>query len=131
MATAAYMRRYTIRMLAFGLAYAVALVGAIGIMKQPWAPTAAAAYLLAVLPALPVIGMIWTIMRLAVETEDEYQRHLFGRQVLVATGLTLSLATIWGFLENFHLAAEVPGYHVTLVWFVMFGIAGCFVRWRA
>ena len=131
MAMAAYMRRYTIRMLGFGLAYAVALVGAIMVMKQPWAPTGAGAYLLAVLPALPVIGMIWTIMRLAVETEDEYQRFLFGRQILIATGLTLALATIWGFLEDSDLAADVPGYHVTLVWLAMFGIAGCFVRWRA
>jgi len=131
MAMSAYMRRYTIRMLAFGAAYAVTLVGAIMIMKQPWAPTGVPLYLLAVLPALPVIGMIWTIMRLAVETEDEYQRHLFGRQVLVATGLTLSLATIWGFLEDSDLVAVLPSYHVTVVWLAMFGIAGCFVRWRA
>ena len=131
MAMPAYMRRYTVRMLAFGLAYAVALVGAIMIMKQPWAPTGVPAYLLAILPALPVIGMIWTIMRLAVETEDEYQRYLFGRQILIATGLTLALATIWGFLEDSDLVADVPGYHVTVVWLVMFGIAGCFVRWRA
>ena len=131
MAVPPYMRRYTIRMLAFGAAYAVTLVGAIMIMKQPWAPTGIPFYLLAVLPALPVIGMIWTIMRLAVENEDEYQRFLFGKQILIATGLTLALATIWGFLEDSDLVEDVAAYHVTVVWLAMFGVAGCVVRWRA
>lgn len=126
-----YMRRYTIRMIGFGLIYAVALVGSIMVMKQPWAPVGVPAYGLAVLPALPVVGMIWTIMRLLVETDDEYQRFLFAKQVLIATGLTMAIATIWGFLENFDLVEDVPGYHVTVLWFAMIGIAACIARWRA
>ena len=127
----AYMRRYTFRILGFGLAYAGCLIGAIMAMQQPWAPTGPLAYLLAVLPALPVVGMIWAVFRLIAETDDEYQRFLFVRQILIATGLTLAIATIWGFLENFELVTDLPGYHVTVLWFVMIGIGGCFVRWRA
>lgn len=127
----AYMRRYTIRIIGFGLVYVAFLFGAILSMKQPWAPQGPLAYLLAVLPALPVVGMIWTIGRLIVETDDEYQRYLFVKQTLIATGLTLAIATIWGFLENFDLAPHVPGYHVTVLWFAMIGVGGCIARWRA
>lgn len=127
----AYMRRYTFRILGFGLAYAGCLIGAIMVMQQPWAPTGPLAYLLAVLPALPVVGMIWAVFRLIAETDDEYQRFLFVRQTLIATGLTLTIVTVWGFLENFDLVTDLPGYHVTVLWFVMIGVGGCFVRWRA
>ena len=127
----AYMRRYSYRILGFGLLYVVTLFGAITAMRQPWAPAGAGAWALAVLPALPVVGMIWAIFRLIVETDDEYQRFLFVKQVLIATGLTLAIATIWGFLENFDLVADVPGYHVTVLWFAMIGVGGCIARWRA
>ncbi|HYJ52718.1 MAG TPA: hypothetical protein VEW04_06065 [Allosphingosinicella sp.] len=131
MAMAPYMRRYTFRILGFGLSYVGALIGAIMVMKQPWAPTGPAAWALAVLPALPVVGMIWSIFRLIAETDDEYQRFLFVKQVLIATGLTLAIATIWGFLENFGMVQDVPAYHVTVLWFAMIGVGGSIARFRA
>lgn len=127
----AYMRRYSFRIIGFGLVYAALLVGAITVMKQPWAPSGIGAWPIAILPALPIVGMIWTIGRLIVEADDEYQRLLFVKQTLLATGLTLAIATIWGFLENFDLVVDVPGYHVTVVWFAMIGISAPIVRWRA
>lgn len=126
-----YMRRYTFRILGFGLVYAALLVGAMLAMKQPWAPRGVGAWAIAILPALPIIGMIWTIGRLIVETDDEYQRFLFVKQTLIATGLTLAIATAWGFLENFDLAPHLPGFYVTVLWFAMIGVGGCIARWRA
>jgi hypothetical protein len=126
-----YMRRYTFRIIGFGLAYVATLFAAISVMKQDWAPEGIGAWLIAALPAFPVIGMIWTIGRLIVETDDEYQRFLFVKQILIATGITLALATVWGFLENFELVPGLPGYHVTVLWFAMFGVGGCIARWWA
>jgi len=127
----AYMRRYSFRILGFGLCYVGCLVGALAVMRQPWAPTGVGAWGLAILPALPIVGMIWTIFRLIVEADDEYQRFLIVKQVLIATGLTLAIATVWGFLENFELVEDVPGYHVTVLWFAMIGVGGAIARWRA
>jgi hypothetical protein len=76
------------------------------------------AYILAILPGLSVAGVFWALARLIVEEEDEYLRMLLVRQALVATGFTLTLVTIWGFLENFELVAHVDGFYVTLLWFV-------------
>ena len=41
---------------------------------------------LAILPALPLIGIIWAFGRLLIEETDEYLRSLTVRQFLVATG---------------------------------------------
>ena len=67
--------------------------------------TGLAAYALAILPALPVIGVFWAVMRLLVEEPDEYLRMLLVRQALVATGFCLTIMTIWEFLQNFDLVA--------------------------
>jgi hypothetical protein len=131
MAMTPYMRRYSFRILGFSLAYVGALIGAIMIMKQPWAPTGAAAWALAILPAIPVVGMIWAIFRLVAEIDDEYQRFLLVKQILIATGLTLVIATIWGFLENFDQVSDVPAYYVTILWFAMLGVGGAVARIRA
>jgi len=42
-------------------------------------------------------------------------------QLLVASGVTLTLATIWGFLENFELVPHVDAYHLALLFFVAQG----------
>ena len=61
------------------------------------------------LPALPIIGIFAAIGRYLVEEQDEYVRMLMVRQTLWASGFALSVATIWGFLENFGLVGHVDG----------------------
>ena len=61
------------------------------------------AWLLAVLPGLCVAGVFWALGKLLVEETDEYLRSLLVRQLLIAAAFTLSIATVYGFLENFGL----------------------------
>jgi hypothetical protein len=123
----AYMRRLFI-MLAV---YLVLLFAVIMIFQRPQPPTGMLAVAVAALPALPIIGMFWTIARLLIETDDEYQRMLFAKQILIATALTLSIATIWGFLENFGQAPHVPAFYASILWFAMLAVGGALARWRA
>ncbi|WP_204271588.1 hypothetical protein, partial [Escherichia coli] len=67
-------------------------------------------YIAGVLPALPVIGVFFVLGRYLVEEQDEYLRVQVTRQALVATGFALSIATAWGFLENFGLVPHVYAY---------------------
>jgi len=76
----------------------------------------------AVLPALPIIGIFGAIGRYLVEEQDEYVRMLMVRQILWASGLTLSFATIWGFLNNFGLVGHADGYWLIALWFIGLGI---------
>jgi hypothetical protein len=49
---------------------------------------------------------------------------LMVRQTLWASGIALSLATVWGFLENFEVVGHIDAYYVAILWFAGLGIGG-------
>ncbi len=114
-------RRYLLRLAVAMASYIVTLTIAVrfvggGIVVGPMA------YALALLPGLSIAGVFWAVGRLVQEEQDEYQRMLLVRQILVATGFTLSLVTVWGFLENFGLVHHVDAFYVAVLWFVGLGV---------
>ena len=116
-------KRYNIRAIWLSLAYAAFLLPAVYGFKHQLIG-GPAAYLVAVLPALPIIGIFAAIGRYLVEEQDEYVRMLMVRQTLWASAFTLSLATIWGFLDNFQLVGHIDGYWIVVVWYFGLGIGG-------
>ncbi|QMW22221.1 hypothetical protein [Sandaracinobacteroides saxicola] len=85
-------------------------------------------WLLAMLPGLSLVGVFWAIARLLLEETDEYQRLLLVRQSLVASGFALSIATVWGFLENFRLVPHIDSYWVAILWFTGLGLGSIWNR---
>jgi hypothetical protein len=118
-------RRYVLRVGVATLAYIVTLSLAIELVGGG-AVSGPLAYLLALLPGLSVAGIFWAMGRLLIEERDEYQRMLLVRQSLVATGLTLSAVTIWGFLENFDLVPHIDGFYVAILWFGGLAVGSCY-----
>jgi hypothetical protein len=116
-------KRYNWRVILLSLLYAAFLIGAVYGFKHKLVP-AALAYPVAVLPARPIIGIFVAMGRYLVEEQDEYVRMLMVRQTLWASGFALSVATIWGFLENFDLVTHVDAYSVAIVWFFGLGVGG-------
>lgn len=118
-----YLIRVAIAMAAYILFLSIALryVGE-GIVTGPLA------YLLGALPGLAVIGVFWAIGRLLVEETDEYKRMLLVRQSLVASAFALSIATVWGFLENVELVPHVDAFYIAILWFAGLGV-GSLVNW--
>ena len=116
-----YLMRLAVSMVAYiaTLALALRLVGSGQVVGAP-------AVALAVLPGLSVAGVFWAIGRLLIEESDEYLRMLLVRQTLVATGFTLTLATIWGFLENFEIVEHVDAFYIAVLWFVGLGVGSCY-----
>jgi hypothetical protein len=90
--------------------------------------TGAAAWALAVLPALPIIATLVATGAYLTEEKDEFQRNLYVQAILGGIAATLSLTTIWGYLEDF---ARAP--HLRLVWvfplFWIFVVASFPVVW--
>ncbi len=80
------------------------------------------AWLVALLPGLCVASVFWAIGRLLIEETDEYLRSLLVRQMLVATGLTMVIATIYGFLENYGLVGHVDAFYLTVLFFAGLGV---------
>ena len=50
----------------------------------------------------------------------------YGVGLTVATGFTLSVVTIWGFLENFGLVSHVDAFYIAVLWFFGLGVGAAF-----
>src|SRR5215212_2267911 len=101
--------RYNRRMMAAGAFYVVGLFTAL------WAHdtlnlSGAAAFAVAFLPSIGVLWMVWAMGRLLAEEQDEYLRHRLVRSSLFGLGTLLTLATVWGFFEQFDLVPHVPAW---------------------
>src|SRR5215213_10820497 len=114
-------KRYQWRLIWLSLLYAAFLIGAVYGFKHNLL-TGTVAYIAAVLPALPIIGIFAAMGRYLVDEQDEYVRMLMVRQTLWASGFALSVATVWGFLENFDLVEHVDAYSVAIMWFIGLGL---------
>jgi hypothetical protein len=108
-------RAYQRRIVVLALSYIALLLLAVWLNKS-YALSGPVAVVVALLPALPLVGMIVAMARLIIETQDEYQRMLHVRQMLIATGFTLAVCSVWGFLEEFGLVMHVPAYWTFVLW---------------
>src|SRR3954462_3323899 len=117
-------KRYNWRVVQLSLLYAVFLISAVyGFKHQLVADSLV--YIVAILPALPIIGIFAAIGRYLVDEQDEYVRMLMVRQTLRASGFALSIATAWGFLESFEVVRHVEAYYVAVIWFGGLGLGAC------
>ena len=118
-------KRYNRRVIGLTLLYGAFLLPAVYGFKHQLVPHSVA-YLVAILPALPIVGIFGAIGRYLVEEQDEYVRMLMVRQILWASAFTLSIATTWGFLDNFGLVDRVDGYWIVVVWYFGLGLGGLY-----
>ena len=119
-------RRYVTRTLVLMVIYLVTLFVAIRAFRSD-AVSGVPAYALAILPALPVIGVFWAVMRLLIEEPDEFIRLLHVRQCLFATGFCLTIMTIWEFLQNFDLVPPGNGgFGAAFFWFIGLGFGALY-----
>ncbi len=110
-------QRYVKRVALFTALYLLSF-GVLAFVTAESDPAFALRSVLAVLPGLAVIGIFWAVGRLIVEEQDEFIRMLVVRQSLIATGIALSAATVWGFLEAADVVPHLDAYWVAVAWFV-------------
>jgi hypothetical protein len=118
-------KRYNWRVVWLSLVYAAFLIAAVYGFKHQLVPKPLK-YFVAILPALPIMGIFGAIGRYLIEEQDEYVRMLMVRQTLWASAFALSFATTWGFLESFDMIGHVDGYWIVIVWFVGLGLGGIY-----
>jgi len=119
------LRRYNWRVIWLSLVYAAFLIVAVYGFKHELVP-GPLKFFVAMLPALPIIGIFGAIGRYLVEEQDEYIRMLMVRQTLWASAFALSIATTWGFLDNFGLVGHVDAYWIVVLWFFGLGLGGIY-----
>jgi hypothetical protein len=110
--TSAPARRFGIRMfISAGFCVVLAVVAALAFRLLHL--HGVLAWLVATLPALPIIGQLAATGIFLNEEKDEFQRNLLVQCLLGGTGATLAFTTIWGYLEDF---THAPHLHLTLVY---------------
>lgn len=114
-------RRYTRRFIPLMLLYVAAIFLTVWVFANN-PPQGWLRYALAALPALPIIGVIWAVGLYLHEEEDEYVRMRLATVSLYATGVTLALATVWGFLEQFGTVPHIPLYYAFVGFWAAFGV---------
>ncbi|NVE95263.1 hypothetical protein [Altererythrobacter lutimaris] len=81
---------------------------------------------LAFLPGLSFAGVVWVFGGLIVEEQDEFYRMLYVRQGLIATGISFTLAAIWGFLETYRIVDPVAAFWWPTIWCFGLGVGAIF-----
>lgn len=106
----------------------------LGIAMWVWRnmePSTGLTWLLAMLPIVPILALIYVMGRYIVEESDEYLRHRAVMASLVGLGLVLALGSFWGFLETFELVPHVPGWWTVPAWALGMGLAQAWMSRRA
>jgi hypothetical protein len=109
-------RRFYRRLIVTLLLYALSLVLAVGIFLR-FHPTGVLAYALAVLPAILLVGILAVFGLYLAEEKDEFQRSIGVQSMLCGIGGTLTVTSVWGFLEDFvHIRHLDPSLTITIFW---------------
>lgn len=80
---------------------------------------------MAIIAALPVLGIFASWGRYLSDERDEYHQALTLRRIAIATNATMGAAVVWGFLQAFGVMPLIETYWVAFVWVVMQGVSGC------
>lgn len=117
--------RYLIRLAACMMFYIVALMACEFLIEDRGLSGWPAA-ILAFLPGLSFAGVIWIFGMLIAEEKDEFQRMMYVRSGLIATGFAFTCAAIWGFLETYDIVSAVPAFWWPTLWLAGVGIGAIF-----
>jgi hypothetical protein len=93
-------------------------------------PAGLVVYVLAVLPALPLIGSLAVVGLYIAEESDEFERSIIVQSMLWGLGGALSVSTVWGFLEDFANAPHISTFYVYVFFWIFMGISQPFIRMR-
>ncbi len=114
--------RYNRRGLVWAFGYVAALFFAISV--NDWLkPDGPLLWLIAVLPALPILYYVWALYRYLIEETDEYLKMRYVGDALFGLGLLLIVSTVWGFLESFKVVPHLESWIVVPVWAIGLGLS--------
>ena len=110
------MKRYRRRLLVALLAYAVILVGSLSLLRGGHL-AGPLLWIVAVAPAVPILGVLVTMGLYLKEEPDEFERMIHVEAMLWGLGAVLGVNTVWSFLSNANTVPEPPLFVVfCLVW---------------
>ncbi len=127
-ARAAY-RRYLWRFFPLMLAYVVIVFGVSWLFDRGQAPSGWPGYVLAVLPALPIIGVIVVMGLYLVEETDEFMRMRQAMALLTGLGIIMSVSVAWGFLEIYMHVSPLNAFWIFPGFCMAWGFSSGVLAW--
>lgn len=118
-------KRYLVR-ICLAMAVYLGSLYAAEVLIEDGGMTGWPAYALAALPGLAFAAVFWIFTRLIIEERDEFQRLLYVRQVMVATGIALTAAAVWGFIETYLPVPHIEAFWWPTLWCFGLGIGAIF-----
>ena len=115
-------KRYQKRVLMWMVAYMAVLFAAAGIVRHGH-PQGWHLYFWALLPALPIMGVIFQMGHYLQDEKDEYLRMQTMRSMLFGTGALIATIVVSDFLRSFTPVGVVPPFWQFVIFFVAFGLA--------
>ena len=118
-------KKYILRTILFMGGYVLinlaAITGAFDDMKSP------ATWIFALVVSAPVAGHLWAVLAW-LRDSDEFVRTVAAKRLIVGTGITLALASAWGFLEIYAKAPHVPAALLLPLFWLSFATVTPFIR---
>ena len=93
-------------------------------------PTGLMVYLLAILPAVPLVGSIAIVGLYIAEESDEFQRSILVQSMLWGFGVSLAIGSVWGSLEDFANAPHRSAFYAYLFFWIANGVSQPLLRMR-
>lgn len=120
-------RRLTVRVL-MAAGFSVVFAPAAALAFYLWHLRGVPAYAVAVVPALPILWVLYETGRWLAAEKDEFLRLVLVQCLLGGIGGTLAATTVWGFLEDFTHARHL---HLVMVYplFWLFVLVSAPVVW--
>ena len=82
---------------------------------------------LALVVSAPVFGLIWTHLSW-MRDSDEFVRAVHGKRFIVAMGITMAVASAWGFLEIYANVPHVSPAMILPIFYAGYSFASPFIR---
>jgi hypothetical protein len=117
------MRRYSNRLVVTMAVYFVTLVATTELYRRGLG-AGPLGYVLAILPAAPVVGIFLLLARYFREETDEVMRSVVMTSLVWSGAATFCEATVWGFLATFGKAPHLWMWAVPVAFFAQFGVTG-------
>ncbi len=115
-------QRYLRRFAVVTLAYVLLIAANVGVSRA-LDPSQTVLGLMAILTALPIIGMLVVLGVYLREESDEFVRDRIILSMLIGLGVLLSLSSILGMLQFEGLVGELPVFLAFPIWCGAWGIA--------
>lgn len=122
-------KRYVARFATAMVFYAIVIIGAVWWLNEA-PPQGWLRYVVAVAPALPILGVLAAMGLYLNEEPDEFGRAVLVQAMLWGLALILAFTTVWGFLEELAGAPRFALYGVFPVFCGGMGVSQLFVRRR-